>query len=952
MLGTRTQTFAYRRNKRQGGMSMSVSERYLRSDIPASAHTARSARRTDRGPILVPDVGALSRFMELWEQQDALKNMVFCQTVLDALDRRGRTRSLKNIRRIAMDERRHAVVFANEVFAATGVEPQEARWYAAHLGERAIVVTLEVAEMGGLLASEYPELSAHFAAVHAATADSDMDVSARTPLEHARHRLRAQSAATDYARHWPDADIQAGLRAGALVKGTVRLARRGTLGVVERRGAEPIAVAGRAALNRACAGDTVVVRLLSDSGSDSDGLDDADGLGDAGGLGGAGAFATTAADRLRGVVVGIAQRSWRPFVATLQADEGGGARHLAVPVDSRVPKIRMHYMDAAQLAGVYFVVVVDAWPADAPHPVGHYVRTLGPTGSVDSEVDAILVERQIAASQRTLAFPAAVLREMPVAWAPSEADVAGRRDVRDWLVFSVDPSGCRDIDDAMSARRVGGHLEARARGTTVYLADRRFNMLPEVLSEDVCSLHAGVDRLAVSVVWVLDADMQVVRTWFGRTLRPGAGSAGRPPGGRLGGQARAIAGALGDLAAVMRRRRARRMAQGALELAGSEVGFKFDADTRQVVGAAPKPALETHRMVEEAMVMANEAVACRIADAFPRAALLRRHRSPTPERFARLGAALGARNIPVDCSSSAALAKSLLAVARDEHPALALLARAMATMAMQEAEYLAAADCNGAAELRHYGLALDHYTHFTSPIRRYADVVVHRQLLAALDQAAEPEALQWEWTARTALLLNERNRMSKLAQRDSTELFQALYIKAHLQGTVVRGVVSEVRENGLVVFVPSLGLRAPVRLRDREQIKDADVFIDGCKEFNPEPTRLSVVLAPGPGPGPGPGLGIPVASGRRRPQVYLTLMANEGMPMTWDKPVRKPGPWLAALKGAKGADQQQSLPPPLPAAAAAAAAAPIPLPPATYYSVLEKFAAMSILETSCDIQAL
>ncbi|KAJ1884735.1 hypothetical protein LPJ66_010465, partial [Kickxella alabastrina] len=485
MLGTRTQTFAYRRNKRQGGMSMSVSERYLRSDIPClSTHctqctqnrvlSSRGIPQLRQGTILVPDVGALSRFMELWEQQDALKNVVFCQTVLDALDRRGRTRSLKNIRRIAMDERRHAVVFANEVFAATGVEPQgdegvarrdrravvaAARWYAAHLGERAIVVTLEeggysgidcggaeVVEMGGLLASEYPELSAHFAAVHAATADSDMDVSARTPLEHARHRLRAQSAATDYERHWPDADIQAGLRAGALVKGTVRLARRGTLGVVERRGAEPIAVAGRAALNRACAGDTVAVRLLrcgeaagpsgadsglhgdSDSGSGSDSDGDADGDADA--------FGSPAADQLRGVVVGIVQRSWRPFVATLQADEGGGARHLAVPVDSRVPKVRMHYMDAAQLAGVYFVVVVDAWPADAPHPVGHYVRTLGPVGSVDSEVDAILVERQIAASQRTLAFPAAVLREMPVAWAPSEADVAGRRDVRDWLVFS------------------------------------------------------------------------------------------------------------------------------------------------------------------------------------------------------------------------------------------------------------------------------------------------------------------------------------------------------------------------------------------------------------------------------------------------------------------------------------------------------------------------------------
>ncbi|KAJ2661819.1 hypothetical protein IWW48_002213 [Coemansia sp. RSA 1200] len=1028
--GMRTETIAFRRSKRQG-MTISVTERYMRHDIPcALSLCTRCAPQNQelhrRGipllnpqrprRILVPDTSVVSRFIELLESADddssssssgSLSNIVFCQTVLDALDKRNRSRTIRNVRRIAADPRRSSIVFANEVFAETVVPDgpsnesaterdmravqQTAKWYAQHIRDcgsaatsspiRIAILTLKgthannVYKSGGITAEDRedevtagvevwhlddfvtqncpPQVVDHYREIARATEDTDMDITGKTALEYAQSRLKAKSQTGYPAAYWSPQDVEDGLRAGTLVQGKIRMLRTGPAagtsrqpqGIIDRTdGAPSILVSGRVALNRACPGDTVVVRLLTDSeaaannaaveadsgaagdGDDESESDDEESVAvdqiDAGEepIMESEAFAV---EHASGVVVYVTERKWRPFVATLQIDgsgSGGSSRHLAVPVDVNVPKIRIHYIDTTAIADRYFVVAIDGWLADSQYPHGHFVRALGRIGDLDAEIDTILVERQIAVSQASLAFSEASLREMPVdsplhPWRPSSDDIEGCRDLRDngALIFSIDPQGSQDIDDAVSMRPIGGgklelgvHIadvtrfvtpgsatdtEAQARGTTVYLADRRFNMIPEILSERICSLRGGQDRFAVSVIWTLDPENEysAESVWFGRTLIRSACEMYYEQAQDLLDGKTGVEGidpamesefrqSIQDLAKVMRVLRERRQRNGALELASTEVKFEFHKETRAVAEVRPKRSLEIHRVIEEAMVFANTAVAQRIHQHIPGAALLRRHRSPTRDRFERLIKAAGTRGFAIDCSSNAALADSLRRIAQAAHsdPDLLFLAKSMATLAMQEADYFATGDCGDPAEFAHYGLALGYYTHFTSPIRRYADIIVHRQLLAALAGAkssmAEPasSALPVEsrqWVGSVAARLNERNRQSKVAQRESTELFQSRFVAQQTrqktqkkegqdsQPLVADGVVAEVRTNGLIVYVPRFGLRGPVHLRDKATGKiqlplstlsgkpgDVDKIIDGCTEFVAESDRLSIRL--------------------------------------------------------------------------------------------------------------
>ncbi|KAJ2364998.1 hypothetical protein H4S02_003798, partial [Coemansia sp. RSA 2611] len=890
----------------------------------------------------------------------------------------------------------------------------------------------------------HPELVEHYRSVEQATVDGDMDITALTAAEHAQARLQACTQ-NSYTAHYSVSDIAEGLRSGTLVRGKIRLragggARGEAQGIIERTDAPDIVIGGRAALNRACTGDVVVVKLLGagDKVQAGAGVDDAgDGSGDED------AEETLAVEQIdagdetpmgaaeqpvQGVVVGVAERKWRPYVATLQADEAGGMRHLAVPVDASVPKIRIHYPDVRAIADSYFVVAIDGWPADSQYPQGHFVRALGPIGTLDAEIDTILVERQIAVSQSALGFSAASLREMPDdsaerPWTPSAHDLQGRRDLRDTLIFSIDPKGSQDIDDAVSMRRTGQGFElgvhiadvtqfvrpgsatdeaARERGTTVYLADRRFNMIPEVLSERVCSLRGSCDRLAVSVIWNMDADYNVTGTWFGRTvIRSACEMHYEQAQALLDGQrgvegldARmegALATGVMELTRAMRVLRERRRQAGALELASTEVKFAFDRDTRAVAEVAPKQSLEIHRVIEEAMVFANAAVARRIYDAFPDAALLRRHRSPAPERFARLRQAAEARGFSVDCASNAELARSLhkLTEAAGD-PSLAFLAKSMATLAMQEADYFATGECPDAHAFAHYGLALDHYTHFTSPIRRYADIVVHRQLLAALQESDGPNTASQAWVATTAARLNERNRQAKVAQRESTELFQSRYVAQLTQDgqhVVADGVVAEVRTNGLIVYVPRFGIRGPVHLRDASggirvplsvlsgRARDMDAHIAGCSEFAVDARRLSVRL---PIDVPAFHLGgsdlqfavfdhVKVAlrvleTRRRRPPVYLTLVSRASADVRayrsslapLDRTFRASA--LSANRSTQEEDRRaeagaEAMPSGGNGVSEVAAKRPGKKKP-DYYAVLEKFSQLSLLETRCDPQAV
>lgn len=977
-----TETYAFRRSKRHG-MMMSVTERYIRDDIPCGLDTCTQCLYNNKQlrsdlPILVPDHAVLSRYVELLEEGQQICNLVICQSVLDALDHRNRTRTIRNLRRLALDPRRHSLIFANTVFRPTYQAQNDiagvAQWYSQHAGSsmQVIVLTLSKSTQYDNALTQcfeeyieqcHPFLLPHYQSITSATEGGDMDITQTTMAQYASNKLKAQNSdeAGNFAQYLSAAELEEGIKRGELVRGKIKVLRSGNASleakaVIDRsaEGKPTIEVVGKAAINRACSGDTVVARILKSSivnkapqvdvNDEEDIEEDISETLEAESID-AGEDASIEnpeeESMVYGTVVGVMERKWRPFVATLQVDDikRGGARHLAIPVDSAVPKIRIHYMDTAEIADMYFVVAIDSWPSDSQYPQGHFVRTLGPIGNLDTEIDVILVERQIAVSQSALSFSARSLREMPLhdtpahPWVPSDEEVGKRRDLRESeLIFSIDPKGSQDIDDAVSMRVndkgdgyvMGVHIadvaqfvvlgsatdiEAQARGTTVYLADRRFNMIPEVLSEQICSLRGNKDRYAVSVMWDLDEKFNATNVWFGRTLIRSAcemyyeqAQAMLDGKSKIDGLDPQLEPRLREgvllLARAMRVLRRRRLDQGALELASTEVKFTFDEKTRSIKELVPKASLEIHRVIEEAMVFSNSAVARRIHQFFPQTALLRRHGSPSRERFSRLIEAARIKGFEVGCESNAALSKSLKLMTEKGDPDMVFLAKSMATLAMQEAEYMPTGYMD---TFGHYGLALGFYTHFTSPIRRYADIVVHRQLLAAISE--DNEVYEKQWVKGVAERLNERNRQSKQAQRESTELFQSRYVMQHSDRELVAdGVIAEIRTHGFIVYVPKLGLRGPVNLQDSKSgdiklplsvitgnRRDVDKLVEGCSQFTADAQKLSLRLP----------MDVPVfhlksetlnfaifdhvrvalcvlATRRRRPPVFMKLM---GRPM-------------------------------------------------------------------------
>jgi DIS3-like exonuclease 1 len=328
--------------------------------------------------------------------------------------------------------------------------------------------------------------------------------------------------------------------------------------------------------------------------------------------------------------------------------------------------------------------------------------------------------------------------------------------------MSIDPIGCEDVDDAISVRRldngnleVGVHiadvthfvspgsltdLEARRRATTVYLADRRYDMLPPVLSAQLCSLLGGVERYAVSCIWELHPRTFAVKeVWYGRTVIKSsyklcyehaqdiingktalemkevvselAGMQGEELSRKFG----EVAEALELLSGVARAWQGARQREGALNLESTEVQFEFEE--RKVDSIRPKAHLEIHETVAECMIMANHWVARKIADTFPGQAILRLHPPPKKENFEQLLACAGSKGWTVQTDSNKALAESLNRCSDTADPTVNLLLRSLATLAMVQAVYFSTGSV-AREDWRHYGLALDRYTHFTSPIRR------------------------------------------------------------------------------------------------------------------------------------------------------------------------------------------------------------------------------------------
>ncbi|SAL95988.1 hypothetical protein [Absidia glauca] len=893
---------------------------------------------------IIPDMSVIMRYLEILEQ-DELTGIILSQTIVTALEQHDKTKTYRKLRYILNDRRRKSIMFYNEIFDQTKVMrlPGEsmaqrdwrslytmAEWYHHHLSAASnnnnnnnnnttqiILLSEEFGQQdvppdSGIVVYSMQQYLAIWFKDYALL-QSLVQVLAEVVLEEDMDRIHmggsnatASSSSTGYTEYKSMDELEVGIKSARYFSGPIRCRSESTRhqASIHVGDGKDILIIGNEHRNRAVHGDVVVVELLSESNWATPSNDIS--------FGGNNDEDSEQSILVRGIVstqptgrvVGILNRNWRSYVATIQQDEtGGGSFHLAIPLDSTIPKIRIRYQDVKLIENQRIVVRIDNWPVSSQYPNGHYVRSLGPIHQLDSEISAILVEHGISVSQASQGFSEASLKEMPVdtpdlPWKPTSDQLECRRDLRSLTLFSIDPPNCQDIDDALSVRELGNgqvelgvhiadvsffvkensltDLEARARATTVYLADRRFDMLPSVLSERVCSLRHNVDRYAVSVLWTLDETYTIKETWFGRTIIRSSCEMeyeqaqqlldNKPTATGLDPTlSKKLAPSVKKLAEILRVIKGRRLQKGALELESTEVKFKM-ADNHQITDIIPKDAMEIHGLVAEAMILANAAVGKRVYDGFKNAALLRRHPSPTKHQFRSLIQAAESRGFSIDFRSNRTLAQSLEHIVKNSpgDAEMVRLIKTMATYAMNEAGYISSGHYS-VDQYYHYGLALEFYTHFTSPIRRYADVVAHRQLLTCvMDKSAleQNDALNGPSAtfedgkvAEICDNLNLKSRESKLAQRDSTELFQSLYVLQQSTETplVEDGIISEVRSNGFFVFVPRLGLKGPVFLVDKtgqtivplsllsgKHDEEKEDYIPNCTLDAQPPTEISV----------------------------------------------------------------------------------------------------------------
>jgi exosome complex exonuclease DIS3/RRP44 len=671
-----------------------------------------------------------------------------------------------------------------------------------------------------------------------------------------------------------DLRVRSGIRSGKYVKGTFRPSHYNVLEAYVAASIDPvdksvrtnILLTGREHQNRAIDGDIVVVELLpktdwrrpSNKAIEQEDIDVESDEEEGDQSGPAPSDAETLLEKSQtartekivptGRVVAIARRSWRPYCGTISgASYKGGDRALFVPADRKVPKIRIQSRRIPDLLGQRLIVIVDKWERRSFHPTGHVVREIGNSGDKEAETEVILVEYGIP----TRKFSDAAMACLPGSdFIVTEEHIQSRWDLRkDWTICSVDPPGCTDIDDALHFRRlndneveIGVHIadvtafvahdsaldrEAAERGTTVYLVDRRIEMLPSLLSGNLCSLRPNVERLAFSALIRMSNDGTVKAAEFGRSVIMSSAALTYQQAQeridsarkRLAADSNAAVDNITDnllgLADIAKKLRERRMAAGALTLASPEVRFTISELTDSVTDAAVYEIRETNKMVEEFMLLANIVVAERILKHFPHCALLRRHPKPSNEMFEPLIKAAASAGYSIDASNSRLLNDSLASIDEDAKRKgddyLGTLLRIMATRCMTQAVYFSSGEVAD-PEYLHYGLAAPVYTHFTSPIRRYADVLVHRLLSACLGFASLPMSLQdSKRMNELADVINERHHCAQFAARSSTALHTVLLFKDR-DALVEAARVVRVLGNGLVVLVPRYGVEGVVHI--------------------------------------------------------------------------------------------------------------------------------------------
>ena len=555
----------------------------------------------------------------------------------------------------------------------------------------------------------------------------------------------------------------------------------------------------------------------------------------------------------------IIARAKENFVGTVDTEQG---MYFLIPDDKKLYTDIVISNDDAKKNNiekdqkVLVKINFDAWKDPKRNPQGAVVRVLGKKGVNDVEMESIVLEKGFEST-----FPRPVEEEAEeierVEKIITAEEIAKRRDMRQTMTFTIDPFDAKDFDDAISFKvlspvdgkkryEIGVHIadvshyvregsaldkEAVKRGCSIYLVDRTIPMLPEVLSNDVCSLNPHEDKLTFSAIFVMDDNAQVIERWFGRTVMNSThrftyetaqaaidGDASSVVTHSSGTQPVALAesgmkyreelSTMNRLAKILQKEK---FAAGAIEFETEEIKFKLDEQGKPI-GVYKKVRLDTHKLVEEYMLLANREVAKFIFDSIKKkghrdtGAIYRIHDMPDKEKIADLATFVKALGYDLRVKDGTVTARDLNKLLEQvEGTPHESLIRTAAVRSMQKAVY-------STKNIGHFGLAFDFYTHFTSPIRRYPDLLVHRVLAKHLNQEpfGDRDIVTFQHIAETS---TKREIDASDAERSSKKLKQVEYMSSRV-GQTFEGTISGVSEWGVYVEENESRSEGMIKLRD------------------------------------------------------------------------------------------------------------------------------------------